>query len=349
MSAGRFVNRGRPLRVIHAPVEIAGLASASAYGLRELGVHAQSVAPPHQFDYMIAPDVVLPPGRLARLARVGPTLARCDVIHLHFGLSFLQDRFGGADARALRRLGKRVVMEFHGDDVRLPSVEGRRNPYYVSDGTANEEQALARMRRWSDITSGHAIVSDHALDDFLAPHFQHIHAVGQRVDTRRYAAAPPRAAASTPVVVHAPSNPAVKGTELLRQAVNALRRDGLRFQYVEVRGLSQREALRIYAKADLVVDQLRLGSYGIFAVEAMSLAKPVLCYIRPAIVPTYPADLPVINTNPDTLTDVLREWLTRPEERHDRGLASRAYAEREHDVRVVARRLIDVYEALPRG
>jgi glycosyltransferase involved in cell wall biosynthesis len=97
------------------------------------------------------------------------------------------------------------------------------------------------------------------------------------------------------------------------------------------------------------VDQLRIGSHGQFAVEAMSLAKPVVCYIQPELVPLYPSDLPLINANPDTLYAVLEYWLQRPRERHELGLASRAYAECWHDARVVAARLLSAYQQLPRS
>jgi hypothetical protein len=72
-----------------------------------------------------------------------------------------------------------------------------------------------------------------------------------------------------------------------------------------------------------------------------------VCYLLPELEAKYPADLPIINANPDTLTQVLTEWVERPGERHQRGLASRAYAERVHDHHVVARRLLEVYETLP--
>ena len=150
-------------------------------------------------------------------------------------------------------------------------------------------------------------------------------------------------------MVHAPSNPRIKGTVHVRRAVEDLRSAGLDFEYVEITGMSHAEAKAQYQRADLVVDQLCIGAHGVFALEAMSLAKPVVCYIRPDLVAKYPQDLPVINASPETLTSVLGEWLQRPADRRERGIASRAYAEREHDVRVVARRLLDVYEQLPRG
>ncbi len=103
----------------------------------------------------------------------------------------------------------------------------------------------------------------------------------------------------------------------------------------------------IAGSADIVVDQLCSGSHGVFAVEAMSLAKPVISNIAPYNASSMPADCPIINANPDTITDVLRDWLARPRERHELGIASRAYAERMHDMRVVAGRLLEVYGQLP--
>jgi glycosyltransferase involved in cell wall biosynthesis len=85
----------------------------------------------------------------------------------------------------------------------------------------------------------------------------------------------------------------------------------------------------------------------VFAVEAMSLAKPVICYMLPEYAACLPPDCPIINANPDTIAEVLGTWLTRSRERHELGIASRAYAERYHDIHVVARRLLEAYEELP--
>ena len=89
----------------------------------------------------------------------------------------------------------------------------------------------------------------------------------------------------------------------------------------------------------------RLGSGG-FAVEAMSLGKPVISYVLPELVPTYPDGFPVVIADPETIEGVLAHWIDRPKERRDVGRASRDYAERVHDCRVVARRLVDVYGSL---
>ncbi len=337
-----------PPRVLHAPIDIANQAALSAYGLRELGAPAHCLAPLHPLRYEVAPDIVPPPGRAAFLRMAGRALRNHDVLHFHYGQSLLREPLGALDARLARRFGRRVVVEFHGSDVRMPSVERACNPHYVWLEGEDDAVATARMRRWSAITGGHTVQCDHSLDHVLSHWFPHIHVVGHRVDTHRIAPVYPDAAARVPVVVHSPSTIAAKGTPIVRAAVAALEAEGVSLEYVEVHGVGHEQAQAHYRRADLVIDQLCSATHGVFAVEAMSLGKPVVCYVAPDLVPRFPSDLPLILASPDTLTAVLADWLARPADRAERGRASRAYAERQHDVRVVARRLLDVYEQLPR-
>ncbi len=338
---------GKP-RVLHAPVEVAGQAALSAYGLREIGVDSAAFARRHPFDYSVEPDVIPGPSLAAWARATIATAPRYDVVHYYFGRSFLPESLRGLDARALRLARRRVVVEFMGSEIRLPSVEARRNPYFV-EVLEDEDAAIAQMRRWSSITDGHAIVCDRALSLFAQLYFEHVHVVPFRVDTRAFEPAPPSPTPSrAPVVVHAPSSRAGKGTKHVRAAVEALQTGGAELDYVEVHGASQAETAAACRRADIVVDQVCSGSHGVFAAEAMSMAKPVLCHLLPEVAETYPDGFPVIDANPDTLTDVLGDWLERPQDRHDVGIASRSYAERVHDIRVVAQRLLDVYGQLPR-
>ncbi|MFI4992230.1 MAG: hypothetical protein ACHQCH_01270 [Solirubrobacterales bacterium] len=334
----------RPPRVLHAPDEIAGQMMLSVLGLRELGVQATGLAREHPFGYATQPDIVPPHGRAGYLRAVARAVREHDLIHLYYGNSFLRRQI---DAPWIARAGKRVAVEFLGSDVRMPSVEAERNPHYVRIEGEDDSEATRLMKIWSAVTNGHVIVCDHGLDAFLAPHFPHIHTVGQRVDLRGLVPTPPDPEGRRMRVVHSPTDIAAKGTEFVRRATAELAAAGAPIDYVEVTGLSHPQALEVYRSADLVVDQLCAGSHGVFAAEAMSLAKPVVCYLLPELQQTYPDGLPIINANPNTLKQVLADWVERPRERHERGLASRSYAERVHDHRMVARRLLEVYETLP--
>jgi len=336
------------MRVLHGLVEVAGQAALSAHGLREVGVEARAWFEPHPFGYGIPPD--LGPrlhGRAARAAervwRLPGLLRRFDTFHFHAAASFIP---GNRDVPLIRRLGRRACVEFWGSEARLPRVEHRRNPFYVNAYHEDDAANLRRLERWAALSDGVAVMSDHSFDAHLLPLFSTVHVVGQRVDTRALAPVYPAPDARRPVLVHAPSNLAAKGTTFVRAAVERLHRRGLEFEYVEVHGRSQAEGLAEYRRADLVVDQLCAGSHGVFAAEAMSLGKPVVCYILPELEPTYPRGFPIINANPLTVEAVLEEWLQRPEERHARGVQSRAYAERVHDCREVARRLLRLYAQL---
>jgi hypothetical protein len=334
--------------IIHGPLDPANQAGLAVKGLRRIGASAEAVVTPNPFAYP-GPNVEIPGRRLARMRCVAPRLLRCDVLHLHAGQSLFPGRLARADARFVRRRRRRVVMEFAGSEARLPSTAGADNPHYVPPETCDEAAIERSLAEWAALCGGHAIVADHNLDRELQRHFDRLHVVGLRVDTASFEPAPPAVTARRPVLVHAPSNPRIKGTLAVRRSVRELRSTGLDFEYVEVHGLAHDAARRIYARADLVVDQLCIGAHGVFALEAMSLAKPVVCYIRPDLVGRYPPDLPLINANPDSLTPVLADWLTRPADRRELGIASRTYAEREHDIAVVARRLLDAYEQLPRS
>ena len=98
----------------------------------------------------------------------------------------------------------------------------------------------------------------------------------------------------------------------------------------------------------MFLDQFVLGGYGLAALEAMALAKPVVLYVKPSLLAQYPTDLPVINATQENLADVLASLLTDGSLRHATGLRSRAYVERHHDALAAARQLISIYESCER-
>jgi hypothetical protein len=337
---------GEPPRVLHAPIEIAGQGSIAVRGLRELGVDAHLFAAAHPFGYD-EPDIIPPSTPWAYIRTFAAAVRAHDVIHFYYGAGFLPV-LRLVDVRALRALGKQIVVEFFGSDVRIPSLASARNPHYVQLRGEDDDLARRRMRSWSRLTSGHMIVGDHSIDASIGPYFKHVHYARQRVDTASWVPRPPATDCSRPRVVHAPSDFAGKGTRFVRRAVEELRGSGMQFEYDEISGSSHAEVMRHCESADLVVDQLCVGSHGVFSVEAMSMAKPVICNLLPAYRATLPASCPIISADPDSITDVLRRHLEDAELRHRIGIASRAYAVANHDMRVVARMLLEAYDQLPR-
>ena len=165
------------------------------------------------------------------------------------------------------------------------------------------------------------------------------------IDLGRYEERPP-ADRARPVVLHAPSSRGRKGTEHVIAAC-----EGLDVDLRLVEGLPHEEARKLYEDADIVVDQLNAGWYGLFAIESMALGKPVVTYLHEEAVrrteEAFGVRVPLVPTTKETLRETLRPLVADAAERRRIGAESRAYVERVHDLRANTQRLLDLYRALP--
>lgn len=242
-------------------------------------------------------------------------LPRTDVFHFYFGWTLVPRRLQWPILKATR---KGSVLHFLGSDIRGKSPEELAYAHGADARIVGSYDAL----RW---------VPD-------------AHVVPPGLDLRRYAPVPsedrPR-----PVVLHAPSSRRRKGTEHVISAC-----EGLDVELDIVEGLRHDEARRHYERADIVVDQLNAGWYGIFALEAMALGKPVLSYLRPeAVEATERAlgvDVPIVPVTKETLRARIGELAAAPDERRRLGTASRTYVETVHDADRGAERLLELYKSL---
>ena len=148
-----------------------------------------------------------------------------------------------------------------------------------------------------------------------------------------------------PLIVHAPSSRRRKGSEHVIAAVEGLDAD---LELVE--GLRHDEAFERYRAADIVVDQLNAGWYGLFAIEAMALGKPVVTFLHDEAVrrteEAFGTSVPIVSATAETLRETLRPLVADAARRRELGAASRAYVERVHDIERVADRLLDLYRRL---
>ena len=106
----------------------------------------------------------------------------------------------------------------------------------------------------------------------------------------------------------------------------------------------------MYARADVVVDQLNAGWHGVFALEAMALGKPVVSHLKPDVVEQsaegYGVRVPIVPGDEGHAcrgVTAARRGRGAPPRARGRG---RAYVEQVHDIDRVADRLIDVYARL---
>jgi hypothetical protein len=163
---------------------------------------------------------------------------------------------------------------------------------------------------------------------------------------RRYQPVFPDANVARPLrIVHASNHRMFKGTRFLIDAVDQLKAEGEQIELVLVEGVPNVQALELYKSADVIFDQCLMGNYGFFALEAMALGKPVMCFIRhPEQYLLHPEECPIINVHVSSLKDDIRAILRRRTELTEIGKRGRRYVETYFSVKAFAQRLGEAYD-----
>ena len=307
--------------VVHCPVNFAGIGWTNVQALRRKGIDARLVVfNAHPAHPEADVDLRLPDGPLWRrqalqfraLAKLLPTT---DVFHFYFGLTLVPKR---AQFPILRAARKKSVLHFVGSDIR---------------GKSPDELAFGRLADAQIIGSYDA-----------ARWVPEAEVVPPGIDLSAIEPVPPRADGLVRVA-HAALSRSRKGSDLIVAACSEL---GLELDLIE--NVRHDEVGPRLAQADIVVDQLNSGWYGLFAIEAMAYGKPIVGYIHDEAAArtaaAFGAEVPIVRTTKETLADDLRTIAASSEERRARGAASRAYVERVHDADRMADRLIDIYSRL---
>jgi hypothetical protein len=246
------------------------------------------------------------------LARLLP---RTDVFHFYFGLTLVPKSLQFPILRAARR---KSVFHYLGSDIR------GKTPAELAFGRRADAQVVGSYDALRWVPEAEVI-----------PPGVDVSAITQSPASER-----PR-----PRVVHAPSSRRRKGTEHVIAACA-----GLDVDLEIVEGLHHADAERRFRDADIVVDQLNAGWYGLFAIECMALGKPVLTYLHDEAVErseeAFGVRVPIVNATKTTLRERIAELASDPEQRLRVGAESREYVERVHDVERVTDRLLALYARL---
>lgn len=264
-----------------------------------------------------------------------------DVFHFHFGRTFMYDR---SDLPYLKNLGKKLIVQHRGSDVRRLSIARQfNNPYVLIKKQFAIEKKRIEMLKGLSSHIDHAIVADHELSPYVKDFYKKVHIVPQAINLVEFKPAFPTNNNKKPLIVHSPTHFQIKGTKHVIKAIKQLKKEGYIFNFQLLSDVPHEEALTIYRKADIIIDQLLIGSFGVFSLEAMALGKPVICFIREDLVNKYPHDLPIINSNPDTIYSTLKSLLSNSKDIYQLGVKGRNYVEKYHNSRVIAEQLKNIY------
>ncbi len=273
-----------------------------------------------------------------------------DVLHYVWGPTY-------PDARDLvwaKKMNKPVFIEWVGSDIRDPGIMFPINPYYkhafYNGFECREmESSMHKVNVQKQFGTANATPTlcpemSLFLDKKLFP--RHIQLL-QRINLKTFVPQYPSSQNKKPMILHSPSTKIAKGSNLIISVIEELKLH-YDFEFVLLHDMSREEVLKIMKGADIFLDQLIYGGYGMATLEALAFGKPVMCHLMPQVFEAgLPKECPIINTNPDNLRDQLIELITNPQLRHDTGKKSREYVEKYHDAEKIAKQLLHIYtEAL---
>ncbi len=336
------------LKIMHGLSEVAGQNYLSVRGLREIGEDAETaVWDKHAFGYPY--DIclgidkhkkyLLPIYAIKLAAFFVTALFRFNTFHFHYGRSILNNH----ELWLYDLIGKQYFYEFHGSDLRDYERFCRNSAMPFTADLAMHP----KLKKRNEIICKKAkqiILHDDELIPYLPAIHSPIQVIPLRVDLSLFHPQyPSDVDTGTVRIVHAPSKRSSKGTDFVIGAINRLKERYPEVELILVEGKTQEEAKAIYATADIVVDQLLIGTYGVFSVESMALGKPVVTYITDAMKERLPEELPIVSASVDTVESALESLICNARLRHDLGVKGRRYAETYHDYKKVATVLRKIY------
>jgi len=341
------INPANYRRVLHLPYNAAGQMSTQALGLKKLGVDV-SFCDYYGSQFQFESDLASPIAGVPKDQRDQKMIEfakKCvnqyDTFHFHFGQTFT--RYTYEDLDMLKKLNKKMVMNYWGSQVRRLSIAKRKNPYAIVK-QQDEKLIISRMEKVSKYIDT-AIVLDHELLEHVEGYFKKVYVIRTSVNPDTYNPVYPSVKTKRPLIVHAPTHREVKGTEYVVKAIQRIKEQcDIDFKLIE--NMTNAEARKWYQKADIIVDQLRLGAYGKVSIEGMLFGKPVINYIREDLISKYPSNLPIVSANPNTIEYQLLNLIQKPKLRHKLGIKGRKYAIKHHNQETIARQLLTVYNDL---
>lgn len=314
------------------------------------------------FDYNLKTDKISQTKllkKIRKVVKIFPFLVmiwaafKYDIFHFFFmgGFLFANDFLAKIEFPFWKIIGKKTIVSAYGADIRQESITrklGKYNAYMelsheeiVKEIHKTEEQVRNRVNfiiKWCDMPLSMGDMIEYTpgskndvfywsldTDDWKPVHKKNNKEI---------------------IILHAPNHPHYKGTKFLLPVIDRLKKEGYPIKFVLIQKMSNEKARKYYEKADIVAEQFTIGWHGYFAVEAMALGKPVLCYIRKKeYLPNW-IECPIINTDPDHIYENLVMLIKNPKLREEIGKKSRKYAEEVFSLKKVGERLDKIYKKI---
>jgi len=362
------------MKVVVGPVEVAGFVASLTSGLQAVGVSAEGyVSASHRFGYDLAaksqPLVVRLWRSLGNFRATSPSqslpsrvaffgfqfllswlvlfrsIFAFDAYIYVFGKTFTNTRL---ELVLLRILKKKIIFVYLGSDCRPPYMSGG----YLAGVPASRAagQVVRATKRMSkkirfQERMAHYVVNAPGTGQFHDKKFVNWFSIGVPVSEAHQSAASVPTEERAVRILHSPSKPLIKGSEMIRSVIAGLQEKGYLIDFVELKGVPNSKVRDELSRCDFVIDQLYSDTpMAFFATEAAHYGKPAVVggYFS-AMVDDYVAssDLPPsAYVMPEQLEETVARLIDDDSYRVELGQAAREFVSTRWDSRSVAERYL---------
>ncbi len=344
------------LRVFHGLVNYGTQAGLLAEALRQENIYAKSIIGPDIYNRKADFNFKSGGSLIWKIWYYGIysfwfrtyCLFRFNIFHFYYGTSLFPYHM---DLPIIKFLGKKVVHHYLGFDVEL--YETNMNKY---DGgnmkNWSKEKGIKHDRIVKKRLSFESKFSDYKL--VCAPKYAQfvngaeILPLAIDVSSIEYSNLQHKDGNSIRIL-HVPTDRNIKGTMYIENAVQKLVDEGFEIDLKICEGVSHKELEEEYSKCDFSVVSLIGGWYGQAGVEAMAYGRGIITFLSPEFLEFMSDDFkqkcPIVSANKDSIYLELKKVIVR-KRFSEWGLESRVFAEKFHNSKLVALRLIEIYKSL---
>ena len=357
------------MRVFIGPNEIAGIGRGLLRGFEELGIDVKLIlAYKHPFRYgqnkgsffinfwqilggmrakcnnfLLLKVAVVLLHRMLGFCFLAWALFRFDVFIFLYGCTFTDTEI---ELKLLRAFKKKIIFINCGADIRPPYMDG----VHFSHGDINEfAQVIRKLTKRSKCRAmrnqkySDYIVAQPSNAHFYEDKIINYFSIGVPMPTVKSGCVENK---STKIrIVHSPSNPMVKGSEIIEGVLQEFIDKGVSIEYIRLQGVRNEEVLKVLENCDFIVDQLYSDiPLAIFGAEAA-------CFGKPCIISGYLAgevnnyisqnDLPPsLYVRPEQLRESIEKLVEDKAHRNDLGLRAQEFVSQRWTSKAVAERYL---------
>jgi hypothetical protein len=278
-------------------------------------------------------------------------IIRYDVFILGFDSSF----FFYYDLPILKFFNKKIIYRFHGADCRPPYLSGgylSLNNHFNAEkcvvATDKKKAFIRKVEKHSD-----NIISNPLFSHFLEKPFINATYIGLPIHIDQCGCKRAKEKHEDSrikeriVILHAPSNPKVKGSSTIKQEINSLIKLGYQIEFRELEKLPNEEVLKQINNSDLIVDQLYSETpMAGFSTEAAFFAKPaIVCgYAKKWFNEIYPPGKipPTVYCHPDNFLETLQFVINNMSYVKEVGIEAKKFIDNNWTPKLVAQKYLQI-------